>query len=83
MRDLLTGSKKIAGLVELGEVDAKPLQLPMGKLWQVTLVVSKERPNLSYACILPAAVGLAKDAKDKMVFAQLEAKVAGDHAHCW
>lgn len=83
MRELLTGSKKIAGLVELGEVDAKLLQLPMGKLWQVTLVVSKERPNLSYTCILPAAVGLAKVAKDKMVFARLEAKVAGDHAHCW
>jgi hypothetical protein len=81
VRDLLTGSKKIAGLAELGEVGVKLLQLPKGRLWQVTLVVNKERPNLSYTCILPAAVSLAKDAKDKMVFARLEAKVAGDHAH--
>jgi hypothetical protein len=81
VRNLLTTTKKIAGLGELGEMGAKLLQLPKGRLWQVTLVVNGERPNLSYTCILPAALGLAKDAKDKIVFAQLEAKVAADHAH--
>jgi hypothetical protein len=81
VRDLLTSTKKIAELGGLGEVGAKFLQLPKGKLWQVTLIVNSERPNLSYTCILPESIGLLKSSKDKMVFAQLDAKVAGDHAH--
>lgn len=60
---------------------AKLLLLPKGKLWQVTLTVNSERPNLSYTCILPEGLGLSKNLKDKMVFAQLQARVAGDHAH--
>ena len=81
VRDLLTSTKKIAELGGLGEVGAKLLQLPKGKLWQVTLIVNSERPNLSYTCILPEGIGLSKNSKNKMVFAQLEARVAGDHAH--
>ena len=47
---------------------------------RLTLVVNSERPNLSYTCILPAELGVPESAKNKMVFAKLEAKVAGTHS---
>jgi hypothetical protein len=78
--ELLTSTKKTGELDKLGGVGTKLLQLPKGKLWQVTLVVNSERPNLTYTCILPANLGLPKESKNKMVFAQMEAKTAGDHA---
>jgi hypothetical protein len=76
-RELLTDTKKTDRLNALGDIGAKLLKLPKGVLWQLTLVVNSERPNLTYTCILPARLGLPKDAKNKMVFAHIEAKVAG------
>jgi hypothetical protein len=80
VRELLTDTKKTDRLNALGDVGAKLLKLPKGDLWQLTLVVNSERPNLTYTCILPARLGLSKDAKNKMVFAQIEAKVVGAYA---
>jgi hypothetical protein len=80
VRELLTDTKKTDRLNTLGDVGAKLLRLPKGDLWQLTLVVNSERPNLTYTSILPARLGLSKDAKNKMVFAQIEAKVAGAYA---
>jgi hypothetical protein len=79
--NLLTSTKKTDELGKLGGVGAKLLQLPKGKLWQITLIVNSVRPNLSYTCVLPENLALPKDAKSKMVFAELAAKVAGDHAY--
>jgi hypothetical protein len=79
-RELLTDTKKTDRLNALGDIGAKLLKLPKGDLWQLTLVVNSERPNLTYTCILPARLGLPKDAKNKMVFAHIEAKVAGAYA---
>jgi hypothetical protein len=80
VRELLTDTKKTDGLTALGDVGAKLLRLPKGDLWQLTLVVNRERPNLTYTCILPARLGLPKNAKNKMVFAQIEARVIGAYA---
>ena len=77
VRELLTDTKKTDRLNALGDVGAKLLKLPKGDLWQLTLVVNSERPNLTYTCILPARLGLPRNAKNKMVFAQIEAKVVG------
>ena len=77
VRDLRVTTKTISALNDLSDVGAKLLKLPKGPLWQATLVVNSERPNLSYTCVLPASVGLPKTAKDKMVFAQIEARIAG------
>jgi len=80
VREISRGTKRTAKLDLLNSVGARFLNLPQGKLWQITLVVNSERPNLSYTCILPAAIGLPDSAKNKMVFANLEAKVVGSHA---
>jgi hypothetical protein len=77
VRELLTDTKKTDRLNALGDLGTKLLKLPKGDLWQLTLVVNSKRPNLTYTCILPARLGLPKDAKNKMVFAQIEAKVVG------
>jgi hypothetical protein len=81
VRELLTDTKRTAELNSLGAVGARILRLPKGDLWQITLVVNNERPNKTYTCILPAGLGVARDAKNKIVFAQLEARIAGAHAH--
>lgn len=79
--DLITRTtKKTDVLDDLGGIGSKVLQLPKGKLWQATLVVNSEQPNLSYTCVLPADLGLPKDAKNKMVFAQLQGKASGGYA---
>ena len=80
LREISRSTNRTAELDSLSGVGAKLLNLPKGKLWQITLVVNSERPNLSYTCVLPAALGLTESAKSKMVFARLEAKVAGNHA---
>ncbi len=80
VREMSRGTKRTAELDALGGVGAQLLNLPKGKLWQITLVVNSERPNLSYTCALPAGLGLPESAKNKMVFAQLEARVVGAHA---
>jgi hypothetical protein len=80
VRELLTDTKKTDRLMALGDLGTKLLKLPKGDLWQLTLVINSERPNLTYTCILPAGLGLPKDAKNKMVFAQIEAKVVGEYA---
>jgi hypothetical protein len=80
VRELLTDTKKTDRLKALCDLGTKLLRLPKGHLWQLTLVVNSERPNLTYTCILPARLGLPKDAKNKMVFAQIEAKVVGEYA---
>ena len=80
VRELLTDTKKIDRLNALGDVGAKLLKLPKGDLWQLTLVANSERPNLTYTCILPARLGLPKNAKNKMVFARIEARVVGAYA---
>jgi hypothetical protein len=80
VREISRSTKRTAELDILSGVGARLLNLPKGKLWQITLVVNSERPNLSYTCVLPAVLGLAESAKNKMVFAKLEARVAGNHA---
>jgi hypothetical protein len=80
VRELLTDTKKTDRLKAPGDLGKKLLRLPKGDLWQLTLVVNSERPNLTYTCILPARLGLSKDAKNKMAFAQIEAKVVGEYA---
>jgi hypothetical protein len=80
VREISRGTKRTAELDVLSGVGAKILNLPKGKLWQITLVANSERPNLSYTCVLPAALGLPESAKNKMVFAKLEGKVVGSHA---
>jgi hypothetical protein len=80
VRELYTETKKVSQLKELGEIGRKLLRLPDGPLWQVTLVVNSERPNLSYTCVLSTRLGLPRDAKNKIVFAAIEGRVAGDLA---
>jgi hypothetical protein len=80
VREISRGTKRTAELDLLSGVGAKVLNLPKGKLWQITLVVNSVRPNLSYTCVLPTALGLPESAKNKMVFAKLQAKVAGSHS---
>jgi hypothetical protein len=78
-RELHTETKRTEYLRALGNVGAKILNLPPGPLWQITLVNNGKRPNLSYTCILPARLGLPKTAKNQMVFAEIEGRVAGEH----
>jgi hypothetical protein len=80
VRDLLTDTKRTSRLNSLGAVGSRMLRLPGGTLWQLTLVANSERPNRSYTCVIPASLELARDARNKMVFAQLEARIAGPHA---
>jgi hypothetical protein len=80
VRELLRDTKKTDRLNALGDVGSKLLKLPKGDLWQLTLVANSERPNLTYTCIIPARLGLPKDAKNKMVFSHIEARVVGTHA---
>jgi hypothetical protein len=80
VRELLSRTNQTERVRTLGGVGAKFLRLPKGPFWQVTLVVNSERPNLTYTCILPQRLGLPKDAKNKMVFAQIQGRVAGEHA---
>ncbi len=80
VRELLTKTNLTDRVSALGGIGAKLLHLPKSPLWQVTLVVNSERPNLSYTCVLPQHLGLPKNAKDKMIFAQIEGRVAGGHA---
>jgi hypothetical protein len=79
VRDLLTDTKRTQALKTLGTIGARLLRLPRGALWQATLIVNNEKPNLTYTCVLPQSVGLPKDSKNKMVFAELEARIGGDH----
>jgi hypothetical protein len=80
VRDMFTTTKRTKHLENLGSLGAKFLRLPKGPLRQVTFVVNSERPNLTYTCIVPARLGLPRDAKNKMVLASLEARVVGEHA---
>jgi hypothetical protein len=80
VRELLTDTKETHRLEALGDLGTKLLRLPKGDLWQLTPVINSERPNLAYTCILPTGLGLPKDVKNKMVFAQIEAKVVGEYA---
>jgi hypothetical protein len=80
VREISHDTKRTAELDHLSGVGAKLLDLPKGKLWQITLVVNTERPNLSYTCVLPASLRFLETAKNKMVLATLEAKIAGSHA---
>jgi hypothetical protein len=79
VRELHTETKRTEYLRTLGTVGAKMLNLPPGPLWQITLVNNGTRPNLAYTCILPARLGLPKTAKNQMVFAEIEGRVAGEH----
>lgn len=79
IRELHTETKRTEYLRKLGSVGAKILDLPPSQLWQITLVNNGRRPNLSYTCILSARLGLSKTAKNKMVFAEIEGRVAGEH----
>jgi hypothetical protein len=58
----------------LGGFGTRLLKLPPGPVSQITLVNNGTQPNLSYTCILPSALGLAKNAKNKMVFAEIEGR---------
>jgi hypothetical protein len=80
LRDLFTETKRTKSLNKLGEIGAKLLHLPKGQLWQATLVVNSVRPNLTYTCMIPERLGLPRDSKNKMVFAQLQGRVVGVHA---
>lgn len=79
VRELHTETKRTEYLRTLGVVGAKMLNLPPCPLWQITLVNNGKRPNLSYTCILPARLGLPRMAKNQMVFAEIEGRVAGHH----
>jgi hypothetical protein len=80
VRELLTETNRTERVTALGPVGAKLLHLPRDPLGQVTLIVNSRRPSLTYTCILPQRLGLPKSAKNKMVFAQIEGRVAGVHA---
>ncbi len=80
VREISRKTKRTTALSGLSGLGTKLLGLPKGEIRQITLVANNERPNLSYTCVLPAALGIGEAAKHKMVFAKLEAKVAGDHA---
>jgi hypothetical protein len=80
VREIRAETKRTASLNALGAIGGKLLGLPKGPLQQVTLIVNKERPNLAYTCVVPPQVGLSKFEKNKMVFAQLVSRVAGDFA---
>jgi hypothetical protein len=80
IRELFTDTKRTERLKTLGAIGEKLLRLPKGPLWQTTLVVNDKRPNLTYTCILPQRIGVPQDSKNKMAFAQLEGRVAGEHA---
>ena len=70
VRELLTETNRTERVKALGGVGAELLKLPRGPLWQTTLVVNSRRPNLAYTCILPQRLGLPKNAKNKIVFAE-------------
>ena len=59
VRDLFPETKRTKSLKNLGELGAKLLRLPKGSLWQATLVVNSERPNLTYTCLNLWEVGTA------------------------
>jgi hypothetical protein len=80
VRDVFKTTKRTERLKGLGALGEKILKLPKGPLWQATLVVNSERPNVTYTCILPERLGLPRDTKDKMVLAKLESRLAGPHA---
>ena len=80
LREISEQTKRTAKVDALSDIGLRFLNLPKGKLRQITLVVNSERPNLSYTCLLPASVNLPSYAKNKMVFAKIEAKIAGSHS---
>lgn len=80
VRDLYSGTKKTAELEAISNIGAKLLGIPKGGLSQVTLIVNSERPNLSYTCIVPETVCSPKNLLNKIVFAELEPKIAGGYA---
>jgi len=80
IRDLFAETNRTERLKSLDALGEKLLRLPKGPLWQSTLVVNSERPNLTYTCIVPERLGLPRGAKNKMCFARLEARAVGGHA---
>ena len=60
IRELFTDTSRTKRLNTLGVIGSVLLRLPHGPLWQTTLVVNSERPNLSYTCILPEQIELPK-----------------------
>jgi hypothetical protein len=64
VRGLLTDTKKTDRLKALGDLGTKLLRLPKGDLWQLTLVINSERPNLTYTCI-PASGAWAPERREK------------------
>ncbi|KAF2990145.1 hypothetical protein MJC1_02805 [Methylocystis sp. MJC1] len=79
IREYIPSTKKTESLNSMGVLGQKLLNVPKD-VSQLTIIVNNERPNLSYTCIAPSSLGLPKDAKHKMVFAQLEPRIAGSFA---
>jgi hypothetical protein len=80
VRDLYSGTKKTAGLEAISGIGAKLLGIPKGRLSQITLIVNSQQPNLSYTCVLPEKICSPQNLPNKVVFAELEPKIAGGHA---
>lgn len=80
LRDICADTARIRRMINLGNLGAKLLNLPKGPFEQITLVDNRSRPNASYTCILPQRLGLPKRAKNKLVFAEIEGRGAGENA---
>jgi hypothetical protein len=80
LRDVRADTTRIRRVTDLGDLGAKFLNLPKGSFEQITLVDNRSRPNGSYTCILPQRLGLPKSAKNRLVFAEIEGRGAGESA---
>lgn len=80
LKDIRADTTRIRRVINLGQLGAKFLDLPRGPFEQITLVDDRSSPSASYTCILPQRLGLPKSAKDKLVFAEIEGRGAGENA---
>lgn len=81
VREFNEQTKRSRQLNDINAIGARMLGLPAkGALWQLTLFDNSRRPNLSYTCLAPSRFSFLKQAKNKLVCANLAARVAGDHA---
>jgi hypothetical protein len=74
VREFYQQTNRTERMKALGGLGTRLLKLPPGPVGQITLVNNGTQPNLSYTCILPSVLGLAKNAKNKMVFAEIEGR---------
>lgn len=81
VREFERSTKRTQEIHSLGDIGKKFLGLQnTKKLWQLTLVMNSERPNLSYTCVAPDSFQFLQKAKNQMAFARLRPGVMGDVA---